>query len=98
MTRSFPSLWEFAMRLSSACCLLSIGLCWQVGKTSAAEAPKPLKVCILSGCNTYNSEESLPPFQEFLEQNYNVKCVRVIRKATDDLPGLEQLDDCDVAF
>ncbi|MBC8113715.1 MAG: hypothetical protein H7062_05015, partial [Candidatus Saccharimonas sp.] len=64
----------------------------------ADDARKPLKVCILSGCDTYKSEESLPPFQEFLERHYNVRCSRVVRKAVDDLPGLEQLDDCDVAL
>src|SRR4051812_24274860 len=64
----------------------------------AADADRPLRVCLLSGCNTYNSEESLPPFQEYLEKNYNVRTTRVVRKADDDLPGLEQLDDCDVAF
>jgi type 1 glutamine amidotransferase len=64
----------------------------------ADEKQKPLRVCILSGCDTYDSETSLPPFQEFLERHYNVQCSRVIRKAEDDLPGLEQLDDCDVAF
>jgi len=64
----------------------------------ADEAGKPLKVCILSGCETYKSEESLPPFQEFLERHYNVRCTRVVRKGVDDLPGLEQLDDCDVAL
>lgn len=65
---------------------------------SAAEAGPPLKVCILSGCETYHSETSLPPFQEFLEQNYNVRCTRVVRRGIDDLPGLEQLDDCDVVL
>lgn len=64
----------------------------------ADDVRAPLKVCILSGCNTYNSEESLPPFQQYLEENYNVRTTRVVRKADDDLPGLEQLDDCDVAF
>jgi len=64
----------------------------------AQVAKGPLKVCLLSGCNTYNSEESLPPFQEYLQRNFNVRSVRVVRKADDDLPGLEQLDDCDVAF
>lgn len=64
----------------------------------AEETSKPLKVCILSGCDTYNSEKSLPPFQEFLEHNYNVRSTRVVRKAEDNLPGLEQLDDCDVAL
>ena len=66
--------------------------------TFAAEVGKPLKVCILSGCNTYNSEESLPPFQEWLTKHYNVEASRVIRSANNDLPGLELLDDCDVAF
>jgi len=64
----------------------------------AAEPEKPLRVCILSGCNTYQSEQSLPPFQQFLESHYDVKCTRVVRKAVDDLPGLENLDDCDVAL
>ncbi|MEK6257723.1 MAG: ThuA domain-containing protein [Planctomycetota bacterium] len=71
-----------------------------LGTTAALadDVGKPLKVCILSGCDTYKSEESLPPFQEFLERHYNVRCSRVVRKAVDDLPGLEQLDDCDVAL
>ena len=64
----------------------------------AAEAGQPLKVCMLSGCDTYNSEKSLPPFQEYLAHNYNVRSTRVVRKAEGDLPGLEQLDDCDVAL
>jgi type 1 glutamine amidotransferase len=64
----------------------------------AQDANRPLKICILSGCNTYNSEESLPPFQEYLENNYHIRSTRVVRKADDDLPGLEQLDDCDVAL
>ena len=64
----------------------------------ANEKSKPLKVCFLSGCPTYHSEELLPPFQKFLEENYNVKTTRLVRAADDDLPGLEQLDDCDVAF
>jgi type 1 glutamine amidotransferase len=65
---------------------------------SATEASNPLRVCILSGCMTYASEESLPPFQQYLEQNYNISCTRLVRKAVDDLPGLEQLDACDVAL
>src|SRR6185436_12128920 len=61
-------------------------------------AEMPLKVCVLSGCDTYKSEESLPPFEAWLQQNYNVKCTRVVKQAVDDLPGLEALDNCDVAF
>jgi type 1 glutamine amidotransferase len=65
-----------------------------------ADDPKPaapLKVCILSGCPTYNSEKSLPPFQKWLEANYHVACDRIVRK-DDQLPGIERLDSCDVAL
>jgi hypothetical protein len=83
-----------AMIAGLSCCFAAM-FC---GRVAADDAAKPLRVCILSGCPTYDSEKSLPPFQKFLEANYNVTCKRVIRKATDDLPGLEPLDACDVAL
>jgi type 1 glutamine amidotransferase len=64
---------------------------------AAADGPA-LKVCLLSGCPTYNSEASLTDFQQHLESNYNVACTRAFRKAADDLPGLENLETCDVAL
>lgn len=78
--------------------LLLMALAGAHAADATAEAGEPLKVCILSGCDTYHSEKSLPPFQAFLEAKYNVQCVRAVRRAEDDLPGLEQLDDCDVAL
>jgi type 1 glutamine amidotransferase len=78
--------------------LLACGLMMLPANPAPAEDGEPLKVCILSGCDTYDSETSLPPFQEYLEKNYHVSCARVVRKAADDLPGLEQLDDCNVAL
>lgn len=77
-------------------CVCFVTLSLNASTTLAEE--RPLKVCLLSGCPTYDSEKSLPPFQKFLEKNYNVRCTRIVRKAADDLPGLEQLDDCDVAL
>jgi putative membrane-bound dehydrogenase-like protein len=62
------------------------------GKTAQA----PLKVCLVSGSLEYKSDESLVAFQTHLEANYDVRCTRVFRRADDDLPGLEKLDDCDV--
>ncbi len=62
-----------------------------------AAAAEPLRVCILSGCPTYKSEESLPPFQEWLEKNYDVKCTRLSRSG-DAFPDLQKLDECDVVF
>jgi type 1 glutamine amidotransferase len=63
----------------------------------AAEAP-PLKVCLVSGSLEYKSNESLAEFQKYLEANYNAKCTRAFIEGEDEtrLPGLEQLDDCDV--
>jgi type 1 glutamine amidotransferase len=59
---------------------------------------KPLRVCLISGSLEYKSDESLASFQKYLEENFPVKCSRAFRKADDDLPGLECLDDCDVAL
>ena len=60
-----------------------------------AAAAEPLRVCILSGCPTYKSEESLPPFQQWLEKNYDVKCTRIARTGH-EFPDLQKLDECDV--
>ena len=59
------------------------------------KADEPLRVLILSGCPTYKSEESLPPFQEWLEKNYHVKCTRLVREGN-GFANLEKLDECDV--
>jgi type 1 glutamine amidotransferase len=56
----------------------------------------PLKVCLVSGSVEYRSDESLAAFQRFLEEHYNVKCTRAFRRTDDDLPGLENLESCDV--
>ena len=88
---------QHACRLSVVL-LLAAFACLGREEVCAAEKGKPLKVCLLSGCAEYKTEESLPPFQKYLEQNFNVTCTWAVRKANDDLPGLEQLDDCDVAF
>jgi putative membrane-bound dehydrogenase-like protein len=57
---------------------------------------RPLKVCLVSGSLEYKSDESLSAFQKYLEENYHVHCSRAFRKADDDLPGLENLEACDV--
>jgi putative membrane-bound dehydrogenase-like protein len=57
---------------------------------------RTLKVCLVSGSLEYESDASLSAFQEFLEKNYDVKCSRAFRKADDDLPGLDNLDTCEV--
>jgi putative membrane-bound dehydrogenase-like protein len=57
-----------------------------------------LKVCLVSGSVEYKSDESLAAFQKYLEDHYNIQCTRAFRKTDNDLPGLENLETCDVAL
>jgi type 1 glutamine amidotransferase len=59
---------------------------------------KKLKVLLISGSLEYKSDESLADFQKHLEEHYAVECTRAFRKTDIDLPGLEALDQCDVAI
>ncbi|MEX2113719.1 MAG: ThuA domain-containing protein [Pirellulales bacterium] len=63
-----------------------------------AAEPVPLKVCLVSGSIEYQSNESLAELQKYLEANFPVKCSRAFLVGDDveHLPGLENLDDCDV--
>ena len=63
---------------------------------SDSDATRPLKVCMVSGSLEYKSDESLTAYRKFLETRYAVSCQMATRRATDDLPGLDALDDCDV--
>jgi putative heme-binding domain-containing protein len=65
---------------------------------AAKPAVKKLRVALVSGSLEYKSDESLTAFQKYLEATYPVECVRAFRKTDTDLPGLEQLDNCDVAI
>jgi putative membrane-bound dehydrogenase-like protein len=69
-------------------------------QSGAAPAPppklQPLTVCLVSGSLEYHSDESLERFQKYLESHYPVRCTRAFRRADDDLPGLENLQTCDV--
>jgi type 1 glutamine amidotransferase len=62
------------------------------------EGKAPLKVCLVSGSQEYKSDVSLSVFQEYLESHYDVQCTRAFRKTDNDLPGLENLETCDVAL
>jgi type 1 glutamine amidotransferase len=69
-----------------------------IAASTAAESDEPLRVCLVSGSKEYMSHESLAEFQKYLESNYSVRCSRAFaadEKAT-SLPGLENLETCDV--
>ncbi|MCS7047000.1 MAG: ThuA domain-containing protein [Gemmataceae bacterium] len=57
---------------------------------------KPLRVCLVSGSLEYESDASLAKLQSYLEKHYQVQCTRAFIKNESDLPGLENLEHCDV--
>lgn len=63
-----------------------------------SRAADPLKVCLVSGSLEYKSNESLAAFQKYLESKTNAKCSRAFIQGEDEehLPGLENLENCDV--
>ena len=63
----------------------------------AAES-RPLKVVMVSGSWEYQSHESLTAYKKHLEANYEVECTLLKAPKPNDLPGLDALDDCDVAL
>lgn len=81
---------------SLALLLMFFFISW--GRHLPAAVAKPLKVCLVSGSLEYKSNESLAKLQKYLESKYSVVCSRAFILGTDinHLPGLENLDDCDV--
>lgn len=78
------------MRLVLACSALLL-----VQHAALAGDKAPLKVCLVSGSVEYKSDETLPILQKHLEKQ-GMQCFRAFRKTDSDLPGLENLDKCDV--
>jgi putative heme-binding domain-containing protein len=64
----------------------------------AKKEGKKLSVLLISGSLEYESDKSLTKLQEFLEKNHSIECLRAFRKTDTDLPGLEQLEKCDLAI
>ena len=65
------------------------------GFAAGDDTRAPVKLCLVSGSLEYKSDESLARLEEYLEGRYPVKCSRAFRRATDDLPGLENLEQSD---
>src|SRR5438309_1546259 len=84
-----PSMQRCIFAVIGAAVLLS----WPM---AAAGEKSVLRVCLISGSGEYESDKTLPILQQHLEKNFAVKCTRAFAKG-DDLPGLENLDQCDVA-
>lgn len=82
------------MRHHFVLAFILMGTICGIGSTNA----ELLQVCLISGSELYGSEISLPKFKEYLEANYEASCRLVQAEGKENLPGLEALDDCDVAL
>jgi type 1 glutamine amidotransferase len=78
-----------ALVLLAICVLL-------VNSSFADDNAKPLRVCLVSGSLEYDSDASLGKLQKHMEKRYLVECSRAFIKTESDLPGLENLDKCEV--
>jgi type 1 glutamine amidotransferase len=65
---------------------------------SAKAQQTPLKVCLVSGSEEYKSDDTLAQFKKYLEAHYPVQVTMIKAIGFESLPGLEALDDCDVAL
>ena len=63
----------------------------------AAEFPKTPNIVLIAGEYEYQSTNTLPAFKQYLESNYNFRCIYLERK-DEEIPGLEALEKADLAI
>jgi type 1 glutamine amidotransferase len=98
VTRSTQSINQLRIAMTRFALLASLLI---LGLLSAAphagEKKKPLRVCFISGSTEYESDKTLPILKKYFESKHPSMCTLVSAKSQKDLPGLENLDKCDVA-
>ncbi|MHB8899280.1 MAG: hypothetical protein ACYC6Y_11085, partial [Thermoguttaceae bacterium] len=53
------------------------------------------RLCLVSGCPSYQSDQSLSALAGFVEQHHGLACDMIQGRTRQDLPGLERLMECD---
>ncbi len=64
----------------------------------SAGEKKPLRVCLIADVSEYEPQKSLAGLQQHLEKHHGMVCARAFATTKTELPGLENLDRCDVAI
>ncbi|MBN2474573.1 MAG: ThuA domain-containing protein [Pirellulales bacterium] len=100
MSDSHVSRRKFFMHSAHKTIGVSAGLAaWQacdLSRFALADEPKrTLRVCLVSGCPLYKSDESLAALEKYLTARDHVTCSRAFSRNKEELPGLENLDDAD---
>ena len=72
---------------------------WQPMPQPAVVPPLPQtdtkpQLCLMSGCPSYRSDQSLLALAGFMEQHYEVSCKKAFARSRNDVPGLEHLEKC----
>lgn len=62
----------------------------------SAAPHRPLKISMYSGAAEYHSDQTLAGLKEYLESHFDVQCTLNDVKDLHDLPGIDQLESCDV--
>jgi type 1 glutamine amidotransferase len=82
--------------MKKACAVLFFLLV--VGSGFGAPAPRTANIVLISGEYEYFSSNSLPAFKQLLETNYQFHCTYLERTTGNDIPGIEALDNADLAI
>jgi len=70
-----------------------------MGDAKAKGKQQPLRICMISGAQEYEANESCALFKALLEKNYAVTCTHIQSKdKAESLPGIESLKDSDLLF
>lgn len=65
--------------------------------TDDARPARAPHVVLVIGESEYKSEQTLPPFAEELKSRYGLRCTVLLAESKSDIPGLEALEDADLA-
>jgi len=80
--------------LAGALLSLAAGL-W--ADATDAGVKKKITACLVSGSLEYDSDTSFGILEKYLAKSFpQVQCTKAFRKTDKDIPGLENLDTCDV--
>jgi type 1 glutamine amidotransferase len=83
-----------AMKLTA---ILSMLLLSFVAAAQPGDKKAPPRVLLISGAAEYDTDKTLPILKKYLEAKAGCTCILISAKGDADLPGLENLDQCDAA-
>lgn len=84
------------MRILSGMLLLLLTASAAVASPGNPGGAGPLKVSMFSGAAEYKSDQTLAQLKQYLEKHDAVQCTLNVATNDRDLPGIGQLDSCDV--